>query len=81
MNALHLAAGTGNCELIRMLIDKGIELGLDTFRRSPFMIAIRNHHNDIFFTLLNAGFKYYKKDLSNNTLLHYAAAYGNDFLT
>ncbi len=49
----------------------------DYYRRTPLMIAIRNHHNDIFFNLFFQSSKYYKRDYSYNTFLHYAAAYGN----
>jgi ankyrin repeat protein len=49
----------------------------DMFRRTPLMLAIRNHHNDIFFNLFFQSNKYYKRDYSYNTFLHYAAAYGN----
>jgi ankyrin repeat protein len=41
------------------------------------MIAIRNYQNDIFFSLFSNSSCYYKRDYSYNTLLHYAAAYGN----
>ena len=41
------------------------------------MIAIRNYQNDIFFQIFNNLQRYYKRDYSYNTLLHYAAAYGN----
>lgn len=41
------------------------------------MLAIRNNHNDIFFNLFFSSTKYYRRDFSHNTLLHYAAAYGN----
>lgn len=41
------------------------------------MLAIRNNHNDIFFNLFTQSERYYKRDYSYNTLLHYAAAYGN----
>lgn len=41
------------------------------------MIAIRNQQNDIFFQLFQSSTRYYKRDYSYSTLLHYAAAYGN----
>lgn len=41
------------------------------------MMAIRNYQNDLFFYLFNNSPRYYKRDYSYNTLLHYAAAYGN----
>lgn len=41
------------------------------------MFAIRNKHSEILYELLEQGGKYIKPDSSGNTLLHYAAAYGN----
>lgn len=41
------------------------------------MYAIRNHNNNILYKLLVAGCRPYKSDSTLNTLLHYAAAYGN----
>lgn len=41
------------------------------------MLAIRNNHSDIFFNLFLSSTKYFRRDYSHNTLLHYAAAYGN----
>lgn len=41
------------------------------------MIAIRNYQNEIFFMIFQSLQRYYKRDYSYNTLLHYAAAYGN----
>jgi ankyrin repeat protein len=77
MNVLHLAAGTGQKDVVKMLLEKGIGIEPDNFRRTPLMLAIRNNHNDIFFSLFQASTKYYRRDFSHNTLLHYAAAYGN----
>lgn len=72
---LHLAAGLGDKEIVKLILSKDIKCTWDNFRRSPLVIAIRNHQNDIFFQLAkDANFK---RDYSNNTLLHYAAAYGN----
>lgn len=58
-------------------MNNGVKSTFDHFRRSPHIIALRNHHNDIFFYFLKDGPPNFKKDYSNNTLLHYAAAYGN----
>lgn len=41
------------------------------------MFAIRNHNNEVFWELVKLHHKYYKEDSSFNSLLHYAAAYGN----
>ena len=49
----------------------------DKYKKSPSMIAIRNNNNDCFVKLLENGCKLDKVDSSMNTLLHYAAAYGN----
>ena len=41
------------------------------------MMSIRNHQNDCFFYLFGSVPRYYRRDYSYNTMLHYAAAYGN----
>jgi ankyrin repeat protein len=41
------------------------------------MIAIRNNNNDCLVKLIENGCRMDKADSSLNTLLHYAAAYGN----
>lgn len=74
---LHLAAGGGNKSLVQLIMGKGIRSSFDNFRRSPLVVALRNHHNDIFFQLLKEAQGSFKRDYSNNTMLHYAAAYGN----
>ena len=46
MTILHLAAGTGQKDLVRILLDKGFNPEHpDNFRRTPLMIAIRNYQN------------------------------------
>ncbi len=77
MNLLHLAAATGQKDVVKLLLEKTITIEHDNFRRTPLMLAIRNNHNDIFFSLFHASTKYNRRDFSHNTLLHYAAAYGN----
>mgnify|MGYP002346451936 CR=1 FL=1 len=59
------------------MLEKGLTVEPDNYRRTPIMMAIRNNHNDIFFNLFTTSVKYYRRDFSHNTLLHYAAAYGN----
>ena len=49
----------------------------EKFRKTPAMIAIRNHNNEILYLLLEKGCKSSKCDSTENSLLHYAAAYGN----
>ena len=74
---MHLAAGIGNKEIVKMILMKDNKIRWDNFRRSPLVFALRNHHNDIFFNILNETGCSLRRDHSNNTLLHYAAAYGN----
>lgn len=50
---------------------------VDKYNKTPVMYAIRNHNNEIVHKLLSAGCKHNISDTSLNTLLHYAAAYGN----
>jgi ankyrin repeat protein len=77
MTILHLAAGNGQKDVVKWLLDRGNGSEADNFRRTAQMIAIRNYQNDIFFLLFQQCPRYYKRDYSYNTLLHYAAAYGN----
>ena len=79
----YLVSGTGNLDIFRILIDK-VPSFLSTsfeknekFRRTPLMFAIRNHNNELLYQLLEEGCKHSKSDSTENTLLHYAAAYGN----
>lgn len=44
------------------------------------MMAIRNHNHESFRELLKEQPKLLKSDSSGNTLIHYAAAYGNIFI-
>lgn len=79
----YLVAGTGNIEIFRLLIERMpsfLSISFEKsekFRRTPLMFAIRNHNNEILYQLLEEGCKYSKSDSTENTLLHYAAAYGN----
>lgn len=74
---MHLAAGGGDKNIVKLILNSGVKSTFDNFRRSPLVIALRNHHNDIFFSFLKSADVNFKRDYSNNTNLHYAAAYGN----
>lgn len=79
-DVFHIAAWSGNIEILCKLIDKwGVYLSnsYDKFKKTPAMYAIRNHNNDILYKLLISGCRPFKADTTLNTLLHYAAAYGN----
>lgn len=49
----------------------------DKFKKTPPMLAVRNNNNDCLVKLIENGCRLDKVDSSLNTLLHYAAAYGN----
>jgi ankyrin repeat protein len=71
---------TGNCKILTKLLAKwgsALPNTFDKYKKTPAMYAIRNHNNEILFKLLSAGCKHNRNDSSLNTLLHYAAAYGN----
>lgn len=71
---------TGNCKILEKLLPKwgsAILTSVDKFKKTPAMYAIRNNNNEILFKLLSNGCKPTRADSSSNTLLHYAAAYGN----
>lgn len=75
----HLMAGTGNTEILSIILDKQYRPSAseDKFKRTPAMVAIRNNNNEFLHKILEAGCKLDKQDSSHNSLLHYAAAYGN----
>lgn len=75
----HLLAGTGNLQILEMFLRKEIRPihSSDRYKRTPAMIAIRNHNNDFFYKIIEEGCRIDKNDSSQNSLLHYAAAYGN----
>jgi ankyrin repeat protein len=76
--ALHLACGTGNVQIIGILIARGAYADYyDRCKRTPFMFALRNNNYEAFRMLINEGVKLYKCDSSLNSMLHCAAAYGN----
>jgi ankyrin repeat protein len=75
----HLLAGTGNIQIMDLILKKEIlpYTSHDKFKKTPPMIAIRNNNNECLVRLIENGCKLEKVDSSLNTLLHYAAAYGN----
>lgn len=75
-----MVAITGNCQIFAKLTAKwGLHISnsLDKYKKTPAMYAIMNNNNQILFKLLSLGSKHNRTDNSLNTLLHYAAAYGN----
>merc|ERR1711920_916988 len=53
----------------------------DTYKRIPLILAIMNGHLDVVKYMLANGAPVYCKDSSDNSAVHYAAAYGwNDIL-
>jgi ankyrin repeat protein len=75
----HLLAGTGNTAIMDLILKKEIlpYTSTDKFKKTPPMIAIRNNNNDCLVSLIENGCRLDKTDSSLNSLLHYAAAYGN----
>lgn len=65
-----------------LLLGKGLYIdAIDRFKRTSLMMSIRNHNHIIFQQLVKQKPKLLKSDSSGNTLLHYAAAYGNLYAT
>ena len=79
-DVFHIVAMTGSMVILDKLLAKwGSHLpnSVDKFKKNPAMYAIRNNNNDVLVKLLSEGCKFNKPDTSLNSLLHYAAAYGN----
>jgi ankyrin repeat protein len=75
---MHLVCGTGNLEIFKELVNAGLALDCyDKHSRTPIMFAVRNHNHGIVEEIIRMKGKYYKEDSSFNTVLHYAAAFGN----
>ena len=79
LTSLHLAAGVGNIHIVRELLEKEHPIDCrDRYKRTPLFFSIRNNNHAVSYELLRRGAKYWKKDNSMNSLLHYCAAYGNN---
>lgn len=64
----YIVAGTGNVDIFRLLVDKFPSFlstpfeKYEKFRKTPPMLAIRNHNNELLYLLLEEGCKYTKCD-------------------
>ena len=80
LDVFHIVAMTGNTTILHKLLVKWgsyLPNSTDRYKKTPAVYAIRNHNNDVLVRLLSEGCKFNKPDTSLNSLLHYAAAYGN----
>ena len=77
MPPLSYAAAQGNYELCEWLLEnKARTLSKDKFKRTPLMMAVKNGHVRVASLLLQYGSEWNHVDSSQNSVLHYAAAFG-----
>ncbi|OWF45703.1 Poly(ADP-ribose) polymerase pme-5 [Mizuhopecten yessoensis] len=77
VSPLMIAAGKGNLDIARLLIQAGaIVEQLDKFKRTALTHAVMNGSVTVTSYLLYLGADPNRVDSSNNSLVHYAAAYG-----
>ncbi|XP_060068797.1 poly [ADP-ribose] polymerase tankyrase-like [Ylistrum balloti] len=77
VSPLMIAAGKGNLDIARLLIQAGAVVEqLDKFKRTALTHAVMNGSVTVTSYLLFLGADPNRVDSSNNSLVHYAAAYG-----
>lgn len=77
LSPLMIAAGKGNLDIARLLIQAGAVVEqLDKFKRTALTHAVMNGSVTVTSYLLYLGADPNRVDSSNNSLVHYAAAYG-----
>jgi len=77
LTPLMWAASSGNLELVNLLLENKARIqATDKYKRSALTLAVRNGHTKVATVLLQNGADWDHKDSSDNTPLHYAAAYG-----
>ncbi|KAJ8575020.1 hypothetical protein ON010_g4193 [Phytophthora cinnamomi] len=75
---LHIASKHGYHSIVRLLIERGAEVGhLDSFRRTPLMVAARCGHSEITALMLEHGANIFQLDNLKNSALHLAAFSGS----
>ena len=82
-SALHLAAQFGHLNACKVLVEhskapknKRALLLKDINKRIPLILAVMNGHLDVVKYMLTMGAPAYTMDSSENSAIHYAAAYG-----
>ena len=77
MTPLLLCAARGHYECVEFLLEeKAKPLAKDKFKRTALSLSVKNGNLKIASLLLQKGALYDEADSSNNTPMHYAAAYG-----
>lgn len=56
VTALHVAAGSGHLEVVKLLIEAGVDVSIeDTEQKTPLKMAIKGNHGDVATALVEAG--------------------------
>jgi ankyrin repeat protein len=77
MTALGVATAKGNIDCAKWLLDHGAKPSKrDKFKRTPLMTALMNVQSECAALLLSHGSPFDLQDSSENSAMHYAAAYG-----
>lgn len=77
MSPLSWAAAFGRYELCEWLLErKARTLSKDKYKRTPLIMAVKNGHVRVASLLLQNGSEWDHVDSSQNSVLHYAAAFG-----
>ena len=80
VTALILASAMGHFEIVKYLLEesqpKARIMGKDKFKRTALIYAVRNGNLKVASYLLSKGAEFNGADSSNNSAIHYAAAYG-----
>ena len=77
MSPLMWAVAGGHYKIAEYLIEKGADIhAWDKFGWTALVYAVWNGHPKLTAMLLNYGITFEVRDLSENSPLHYACAYG-----
>jgi ankyrin repeat protein len=77
-NLLHLSAFFGQMEMVKYLLEEGIEINsVNDYNRNASIFAIAGHHTDILEYLIKQGVSIAHTDDLDRTAMHWCAIQGN----